>query len=324
VVKQLEENNCEVFIAGSGASLELLKLEFPGKHFFELPSYGITYSDKLPLLLHLGLRSPKILSAIRREHQEVLQITRAHKINHIISDNRYGCYHPGIPSAMIIHQLSLQLPAFARGLGNYYNRLFIKRFTHCWVPDMPDRRLSGDLSKSDSIAHTFIGPLSRLTPTGNSRKAFHVLAVVSGPEPHRSSFEDLLVRQLPGSGLTYRLVRGLPGEPATGDPNLIPHLPASELRDLIESAEVIVSRSGYSTIMDVAALKKKAIFVPTPGQTEQLYLAREMERKKIAPMVLQKELSLPAAFDRLKDFTGFTEESSNNNLLQATLREFLG
>jgi hypothetical protein len=319
----LEKNNCEVFIAGSGDSLELLKQEFPGKKFFELPSYRITYSTKVPLMLHLGLRSPSILSAIKKENKDTLNIVKAEKIDRIISDNRYGCHHPGIKTAIIIHQLSIQLPPFMRSLANYYNRKFIGRFTQCWVPDTPDHRLSGNLSVSKSVDSKFIGPLSRMKRKGNVTPQIHLLGLVSGPEPARTDFDELLTEQLRRSGRSYKIVRGLP---AAGDflstEHSFTHLQSAQLNELIEAAEVVVCRPGYSTIMDLAALGKKAIFVPTPGQTEQLYLAGEMHRKKIAPMVSQKNLSLP--LDELKDYTGFREDYFDNNLLQTTLREFLG
>lgn len=329
VIKEVEKS-CEVIIAGSGASLELLKQEFPAKKFFELPSYGITYSNRIPLLLHMALQSPKIVLTIRKEYYAVEKILKAEKIDFIISDNRYGCFNESIPSSIIIHQLSLIAPLFA----NYYNQRLIRRFNECWVPDTPDNRLSGKLSINKSVAHKFIGPLSRMTFGGHGAIALQILALVSGPEPYRSLFEELLARELPGSGLSYRIVRGLPNKTEstgknnstnkkTGN-NTVNHLPSKELNDLVAGAEIVISRSGYSTIMDLAALKKKAIFVPTPGQTEQLYLARELERKKIAPMYLQKDLSLPAAVERSKQFSGFTEDYFDNSLLTNTLREFLG
>ena len=82
------------------------------------------------------------------------------------------------------------------------------------------------------------------------------------------------------------MVRGLPG-----NPNLIPstntikfynHLPAEELNKEMNKAEYIISRSGYSTIMDIRNASEKSILIPTPGQTEQEYLAGYLQEKKIA------------------------------------------
>lgn len=377
VIKEIQKS-CEVVIAGSGDSLELLKQEFPGRKFYEISPYGITYSKRVSFMLTMAWQAPRLLSAIRKEYKQVSDIVGKEKIDFIISDNRYGCYHKTIPSAIIIHQLSLIAP----GIATYYNQKLIKRFNECWVPDTPDHRLSGTLSVNKNIHAKFIGPLSRMTQiaqlaalegpapelaapvahgpelaaleahapelaadeahgpelaalvtpasvpgprsTSHNPHSPHILALISGPEPHRSSFESLLSRELPNSGLSYKIVRGLPNEKTERPGHFINHLPASELARLISSAEVVISRSGYSTIMDLAALKKKAIFVPTPGQTEQLYLARELERKKIAPMYAQEDLSLPAAMERLKQFSGFKDDYFDDALLKNTLREFLG
>jgi hypothetical protein len=187
------------------------------------------------------------------------------------------------------------------------------------VPDLPDHALSGKLSVSN-IPHRFIGPLSRMKRIG-SPTHIDVVALVSGPEPHRTSFDNLLTSQLRNHA-SYRIVRGLPSVEASDGP-IFNHLPSPQLNALVEAAGILISRPGYSTIMDLAALNKKAIFVPTPGQTEQLYLAGELDRKKIAPMVSQDKFSLQAALDRAKDYSGFTENYFNDDLLEKTLREFL-
>ena len=319
VIKAVQAMGHTVVIAGSGPSLALLRIEFPSLKFFEIESYNVSYSKSL--ILGLLYRTPALFSIIKKEHGQVAGIVQKENIDFIISDNRYGCYHKKIPSAVIIHQLSIRAGILSP-IINFYNRKFISRFTECWVPDAPDHRLSGQLSINRKVTNKFIGPLSRITPH-DSATPFAVLALVSGPEPHRTSFEALLARELPGSGLSFRLVRGLPHSNEGSPEHTFNHLPSSELSALIQSAGAIISRPGYSTIMDLAALKKKAIFVPTPGQTEQLYLAKELDRKKIAPMILQDKFSLIPALDRLKDYSGFTEEYFNNDLLKRTLSEFL-
>ena len=312
-----------VIIAGSGPSLDLLKIEFPSNKFYNLVSYGINYSRKVPLMVHLFMKLPSLPSIVRRENKEVAAIIENEKIDCIISDNRYGCYHKKIPSAIIIHQLSLRLPVLMKGAADSYNRRLIRRFNQCWVPDTPDRKLGGVLSMSKSIVPKFIGPLSRMTGNRLSATTFRVLGLISGPEPQRTMFEDLLFREFNSSDLDYYVVRGLPSEKDVSRDRSFTHLPSQQLNDMINAAEVVVCRPGYSTIMDLAILKKKAIFVPTPGQTEQLYLAKELEKKKIAPMILQRELSLTSALAKLSDYSGFTDDYLKTNYLQNTLREFL-
>ena len=319
IINKLHDLGHTVFIAGSGPSLDLLKIEFPGNKFFEITSYGISYKTRLPLIAHLLLKAPAIISIIKKEKAEIRNVVTKEKIDFLISDNRYGCYDEKIPSAIIIHQLSLQLPPVLKQIANRQNKRFISHFNECWVPDNPGHELSGQLSVSN-IPHKFIGPLSRMKPA-TSRGRDGIVALVSGPEPHRTSFDQLLTNQLKEHP-SYSLVRGLPSHETSTGP-IFNHLPSQQLNELINAADIVIARPGYSTIMDLAALSKKAIFVPTPGQTEQLYLAKELDRKKIAPMVLQNKFSLTVALDRAKDYSGFTEDYFKENLLEKTLREFL-
>lgn len=323
VIRELQSQGHQIVIAGSGPSLDLLKIEFPFNKFYEIVSYGINYSRKVPLMVHLFMKLPSLPSIVRKENRQIASIIQQEKIDFIISDNRYGCYHKSIPSAIIIHQLSLRLPFLVKTAADSYNRRLIKRFNQCWVPDTPDRKLGGVLSVSRSIKPRFVGPLSRMTGNRTSATSFRVLGLISGPEPQRTMFEELLFREFRASDLDYYVVQGLPSEKDTRHERSFTHLPSQQLNDMINAAEVVVCRPGYSTIMDLAILKKKAIFVPTPGQTEQLYLAGELEKKKIAPMVLQRDLSLQPALARLNEYSGFTDDYLKTNYLQTTLREFL-
>jgi uncharacterized protein (TIGR00661 family) len=321
IIVKLQAMGHNVFIAGSGPSLELLKLEFPKGKFFGITSYGISYSSNIPLLVHLLSKTPTLLSVIKSEHREIQQLVEQEKIDFIISDNRYGCYHETIPSAIITHQLSLQLPVVLKMIADSFNTRLIRKFGECWVPDNPSHDLSGKLSFNNNINAKFIGPISRMT-LSEAEPALDVLVLVSGPEPQRTIFEELLYNQLKDSNLKYSFIRGLPGSNHSSPP-MINHLSSHDLNNLIQSSEIIICRSGYSSIMDLAALRKKAIFVPTPGQTEQLYLAKELERKKIAPYVLQHELSLSTVMKRMSDYTGFRENYFKEDHLQRTLSEFL-
>ncbi|HZY80902.1 MAG TPA: glycosyltransferase [Cyclobacteriaceae bacterium] len=319
------KDNHEVLIAGSGASLDLLRIEFPSLRFFEFSTETIKHFSEWPKL-RLLFQAARFWRMIDTERRETAVIVEREKIDRIISDNRYGCYHASVPAAIITHQLTIQGPQVV----NRVNEKLIRRFNESWVPDSPDHLLSGSLSVNKKIEGKFLGPLSRMKSSNTTHPSFQILGLVSGPEPARTDFENLITSQLKNSGLSYKIVQGLPSSPKSSSTslqhpssNIFPHLPSSQLNELIEAAEVVICRSGYSTIMDLAALKKKAIFIPTPGQTEQLYLAEEMQRKKIAPTMSQRQFHLQKALDQLKDHSGFTEDYFSNTLLQTTLREFL-
>ena len=72
-----------------------------------------------------------------------------------------------------------------------------------------------------------------------------------------------------------------------------------ELNDLIKRSKVVIARSGYSTIMDLYALEKPAILIPTPGQSEQLYLSKHLRHKKQFIFQSQQKLNIPLALEEL-------------------------
>jgi predicted glycosyltransferase len=199
------------------------------------------------------------------------------------------------------------------------------------VPDWEGRdSLAGNLTVADGLPVKYIGPLSRFRvadprAAGTVTKKYEILALVSGPEPQRRIFEDLLRSQLKKWGKTAILVCGLPEEnrrTAEGGLEEVSHLLSEELKRAILESEIVISRPGYSTIMDLAALGKKAIFIPTPGQTEQEYLGKELMAKKIALCVRQDTFDLERALKRSQRFGGFGPPRPDR-LLQKALDELL-
>jgi len=65
----------------------------------------------------------------------------------------------------------------------------------------------------------------------------------------------------------------------------------------------VISRSGYTTIMDLAVLEKKAYFIPTPGQNEQEYLAKRLTKLGIVPSCKQADFKLEKLGD-IEKYTG--------------------
>jgi predicted glycosyltransferase len=100
------------------------------------------------------------------------------------------------------------------------------------------------------------------------------------------------------------------------------HLPAEELNKEIAMAEYVISRSGYTTVMDLVKLKKKSILVPTPGQTEQEYLAGYLMQKEITVAVNQKVFSLTAALQQGANFKYKFIETGDEKL-KAAVKEFV-
>ncbi len=322
IIKELLMNRCEVWLAGEGHQEVLLRKEFPDLNFIPLKGYRVNYADS-GMVAKILWQVPKILTAIKEENKWLKEQVIKYGFDAVISDNRYGLYHENIHSVFITHQLGIKSPfgKWSEKFLQKWNYKFINRFSECWVPDLlagqageeGENNLAGELSHPKffpSIPVKYIGALSRFsfTPTVGGDRGIkdHLLIILSGPEPQRSLFENIIVEQVAHYNGTATVVRGLPLAndilPSTNTIHFFNHLTADMLNEEMAKAEFIISRCGYSTVMDIAAMKKKSILIPTPGQTEQEYLARHLLKKGFAFCVNQKEFSLKQSIEKAKAF----------------------
>jgi uncharacterized protein (TIGR00661 family) len=312
IIHLLLQKNATVIIAGDGASLELLKKEFPQLQFIVLKGYHISYPEKGSMVFKMMFFIPKIIIGIIQEYKTLKKIIAQHKINIVISDNRYGLWNKAVKSIFITHQLMIKTP-FGEKMLHRIILSFVKKYDECWVPDVEGaNNLSGDLSHNYPLTHNtfFIGALSRFEKKQDVIAFnYDVLAIVSGPEPQRGIFEKLVVEQLKQINLKALVVCGKlqlnQTKRTINNLEIVPHLTAEELQNKILQSKIIVARSGYSTIMDLAALGKKAIFIPTPGQTEQEYLAEKFMKNKLAVSQPQSVFDLQKALEESIAYIGF-------------------
>ena len=333
VIYELLAQNAEVWLAGEGPQESLLRKEFPLLPFLQLEGYRVKYArTAIGLVKSLLFQWPALRRSIRNEHEWLGQMIREHHFDVVISDNRFGCYHSSIPSIFITHQLAIKSPLgkWSEHLLQRYNYRFINRFTACWIPDNEKGNdLAGDLShpqKKPAIPLIYTGFLSRLKKTGIQEKKRHLFISLSGPEPQRSLLEDKLVNQLSHYNGTAVMVRGLPDGrsliPSTNDIQFYNHLPTDEFEKELAKAEYVISRSGYSTVMDLAVMGKKSILIATPGQTEQEYLADYLTERKIALCFSQKDFNLEIALQKAAGFPYRGVENTENRL-SATIASLL-
>jgi uncharacterized protein (TIGR00661 family) len=334
IIKELINQKCQVIVAAEGAQKALLHEEFPFLTFVELPGYRVQYDKNRALtLLRLIASIPKILIRIKQENRWLRLFADREQPDLVISDNRYGLYLPGTVTIFITHQLSIRTPfgKVADRLLQRINYSAIARFSVCWVPDMAGADgLAGELShpkRMPPISTRYIGWLSRMMVMPvPSRKDFDILVLLSGPEPQRTILEKMIMEQAHDCKCKMVLVRGLPG---SGQKSLHPpqgvvvydHLAASELERLILRSDVVLSRPGYSTVMDLRRIGKKAIFIPTPGQTEQEYLGGYLAGMGLGICMRQHLFSLTTAMmqaRRLEDQPG-----AGNVLMRNEIRTML-
>jgi predicted glycosyltransferase len=309
IICELINQGHTVIIAAEGPQKILLEEEFPGIEYLPLKGYYIKYSKtKSTFILNILWQIPKTLKAINFEKRWLRKIISSKAIDIVISDNRFGLHNNNIHSVLITHQLLIKshfLQSFLQKI-NYY---FINKFDECWVPDFKEEPcLAGILShpkKMPSTSVRYIGWLSRFQKREQKQETI-LLVLLSGPEPQRTILENKILEQLRSIKKPALLVRGLPASKAPMHINdnikSVNHLPARELEKAIHSASFVIARSGYSTIMDLIKLKKKSILIPTPGQTEQEYLAQYLLEKKMIYSVSQESFHLHSALEAAYNF----------------------
>ncbi|MCC1483049.1 glycosyltransferase [Winogradskyella immobilis] len=312
IIKALIDNEFEPIIASDGVALSLLKKEFPNLETLELPSYNISYPKKgNQIKLKLLKNSFHILKTIKKERRFIEKYIESTKVDGIISDNRFGIRHKSVPSVFITHQLKV-LSGNTTWLSSKIHQSIIEKFDECWVPDHKGSyNLSGDLghTQTKNLNVKYIGSLSRLQKQ-NIKNAYDIMVLLSGPEPQRTTLEKKLIHELTHKEVSVIFIKGvIEADQYRKEINNITFynfMTTDELETAINNSAIILARSGYTTIMDLSKLEKKAFFIPTPGQFEQIYLAKKLMKDKIAPFCHQDEFTL----DQLKsidNYNGFTK-----------------
>ena len=312
IVRSLQENGHEVVLAADGAAAALLSSEFPGIEIKSLKGYGIRYSKNASLFGSMLQQLPGILNSIRYEQQWLSKLLQKEEFHLVISDNRPGFYSKQIPSVYITHQLLIN-----SGKGKWLNRLlqqlhsrYMNNFNSVWVPDLAGNdNLAGELAHPPMplVQPVYLGLLSRMNATTTELK-YDLMIMLSGPEPQRTILEEKLIDQLSTYTKTVLLVRGLPEQHSStlqlpSHITVHNHLPAAALQEAMCSSQLIICRSGYTTLMDLIRLKKKAVLIPTPGQPEQEYLAEYMQQQQLFPFISQTDVSIDHAITVAEKFS---------------------
>jgi uncharacterized protein (TIGR00661 family) len=317
IINQLLKLNFNPIIASDGDALLLLQKEFPFIKTIELPSYHIQYPKNGKFLKwKLLLDSLRIIRAIRKEKKKTQEIVAQENISGIISDNRYGVYSKGIPSVFITHQLTV-LSGNTSFISSKIQQKLIQKFDECWIPDIDlELNFSGNLSKSKNVINSkYLGLLSRFKKEQLEIK-YDLLVLLSGVETARKRLEVKLTQQLSSYNGTVLFVKGQLEEnqkhKVIGNSTYVNFLLSHELEKAINGSKLIIARSGYSTIMDLAILEKKAFFIPTTGQYEQEYLASYLEEIEAAPFSSEKEFKIEM-LDRVVGYKGLKYDKININ-----------
>jgi uncharacterized protein (TIGR00661 family) len=311
IIKALENGGFHVLIAANEKQKSLLQKEFSNIKFIEIEGYNIQYSKQNHFfVLKILFQIPRIVLSIKRENKWLKKVVAKEKVDLIISDNRFGLYHQTIPSIFITHQLIIKAPfKWLEYFIQKINYHFINRFTECWIPDnFQGGGLAGLLShpkKMPTISTQYIGVLSRFEQVENAKIKYDVCVLLSGPEPQRTVLENILLQQMRHINLKILFVRGLPNTQENITSTSIEiknHLHQNELQQAICSSNILIARSGYTTIMELLSLQKKSILIPTPGQTEQEYLATHLQNQNKCLAFKQNEFDFNKAYKKAQTF----------------------
>lgn len=303
IIRKLQQQQALVYIASSGDAASLLKQTFPTALHLPLPAYAIRYHRGRQQLLKVASQVPRLLRVIQAEQVAIRRYHADYEFDGLISDHRYGVYLDDIPSVMVAHQLALQVGAASAAVYAMHKR-WLKPFDEIWIPDFPGSdNLAGSLAHTNPLPKngTYIGPLSQFVglPAAESNPAGPLLAIISGPEPQRTQLEAQVSDQLvaldrPATLLGGKLSEGAPAY--RQQLHMMPFATGEELYRLISAASCVISRSGYSSLMDYVQLGiAKTILIPTPGQPEQEYLARYHAASGRAIHAVQQSLDLGSA-----------------------------
>jgi len=329
IIYELQKQGAEVVIGSDNEALCMLQMEFPALETIALPAYDVRYKYS-NMFLNIAPQVPKLLRMLFLERRFLNRIIKSIKIDALISDNRYGLYSKSIPTAFLTHQLNIQIPnPLVSAWINAMNQHYMQQYSFVWVPDLAGAdNLSGTLGHGLSLPTIrYIGSLSRLQNDVQPISDYDMVAILSGPEPQRSYFEEKLKEQMLALPLKSILVQGRPERENSlqveGPLTILPFANSNTVAALMQHAKLFIARSGYSSLMDISKMGvKPLLLVPTPGQTEQVYLARQLAAKGAVMYQEQSRLDLHAAWLGRNSTLGIGD-SDNASFLEIAIAELL-
>lgn len=318
IIKALQDNNHIPIIASDGIALDLLKKEFPYLKFLELPSYEIEYAKNGKYFKWKLLKNcPRMIEAILEEKKLVKKWIKKYDIDGIISDNRLGVFSKKVPSVFITHQLNV-MTGNTTWLTSLLHQNIIKKYTECWVPDILNTpNLAGELShiKNPDLKIKYIGPLSRMHFKKVEAK-YDLMIILSGPEPQRGLLEEKLKKEITLYNGNVLFIKGIiekeQKKEQIANVTFYNFMHSRQLEQALNESNTIICRSGYTSIMDLSKLNKKAFFIPTPGQYEQEYLAKKFKKEGLVPYT-EQDLFTIKNLDELTNYSGLSEIKSDLN-----------
>jgi uncharacterized protein (TIGR00661 family) len=327
IIRKLIDEKNDLTIITSGRSLKLLKNELGnGINYYDIPDYPMLVSETTrQFIVKSAIYWPAFIKRMESGLQKLKKIIEKQKCDRIISDSRYDMYDKKIPSFFISHQMRIMNPLrfkkFESG-SEIFNLFFFKRFAGVIIPDYKKDNLSGDLSHNlkriDENKLHYVGIISDFNKK-QTKKDIDYLFSISGPEPQRTILEKKVLSQI--DDLNGKIVVTLGKSEQVGkidkkEITTYTFLSKEKREDFLNRSKLVISRSGYSTIMDLAVVGSKALFIPTPGQVEQQYLGQYHSKKKTFHCVNQNNINLKSDVEKAKKTTGIIRKCNVNESVE--------
>jgi uncharacterized protein (TIGR00661 family) len=327
LIRKLISEDHNLTIITSGRTLKLLQREIKDDaQYMDVPDYPILISEDAKRVMVKSLVYwPSFIRRMQVGLAILTKLLQRKNYDMILSDGRYDMYNKKIPSFFISHQMRIMNPLrikFLETASELFNHFFFKRFYGVLVPDYRQDDLSGDLSHNlkllDENRLHYVGILSDFKRR-KTKKDIDYLVSLSGPELQRKILEKKLLSQL--EGLKGKIVVTLGKAEAThqkSDDNIrvYSYLSKEKREEILNRTKLVISRSGYSTIMDLAVINTKALMIPTPGQIEQQYLAEYNTVKEKIYSVNQSSIDLKRDIELAKKTKGLKMHCSAEKTIE--------
>ena len=320
LITELLKRN-EVHVISTGSALKILKDYFKNKcKYYDVPSIYPPYTKTPFFQINFALSCPKMIRSLKYARSKAEKIINE-GFDKVISDCRYDIYDNPENSYLINHQLRFKTPFGLERLFEIWLASRMRKYKYIIVPDFERKNLSGKLSHNLRYINTdkikYIGILSHLKKIDISEDIEYFISL-SGPEPQRTILEKKITPKLSQLSGKIVIAGGDPGAESShffGNAEFHSFLNKQQQENIANRAKFIITRSGYTSIMELAELNKKnVLFLPTPGQTEQEYLADHCEKEGYFHHTSQYHLNLKKDIEKAKKSKGFeppwkTEES---------------
>lgn len=314
----IERGDAVTIVVAPGPGMRLLQSELGDAcEFYPFRDTPAPFS-RYPAIFYLRMTAamPWVLAGYRREHRLADKLVAERHFDCVVSDSRLGLWSQAVPSYCIFHSIHQRVPFFSHFTERFVERGqrdLLKGFTKVLIPDVEENGgLSGWLGHDPVFDWgegrlVYIGPLSSV-PRMDVEQDIDVFFSVSGIEPQRGLLEQLVLQALPK--LSGKIVVTL-GRPKDGGEcrevagaTVYGYLDRKHQAEMLNRAKLVMTRSGYTTLMELAGIGRRALFVATPGQSEQEYLAEFHRERGHVWSVEQKHLDIPRDLERARAATG--------------------